>query len=359
MNIKIKWLRDQLKTQNLQGMIVSNPVNIKYLTGIEAEGILLITLKENIFITDGRYVESVNTILTIDDEILVNDKKNLSKDDYAGFFMFCENVGFEENFVTYANYKEYLQTFRVNLMETENIIEGQRTIKEEKEIKYIQKACEITDKCFEFLKGFIKIGMTEKEIAFEIEKFYKTNGADDIAFDPIVASGHNSSMPHAVPGVRRIKDGDIILIDMGCKYKGYCSDMTRMIFVNHMEDEYKEAYSICLRNNENAEREIRDGKNMKTIAQNSNNDLKENGYVALHSLGHGVGLDIHEEPFFGIIYDQPLKENMVLTVEPGVYNAGQFGIRIEDTVLVTKMGMERLTKTPKDPTIIHCNDFKK
>ena len=310
MNIKIKWLRDRLRTQNLQGMIVSNPVNIKYLIGIEAEGTLLITLKENLFITDSRYVEAVNTILTIEDEILVNDKKNLTKDDYAAFFMFCENVGFEENFVTYADYKDLLQRYRVNLTETENIIEGQRVIKEEREIKYIERACELTDKCFEHLKSFIKIGMTEKEIAFEIERFYRLNGADGVSFEPIVASGHNSSMPHAIPGNRKIKDGDLILIDMGCKYKGYCSDMTRMIFVNYMEDEYKEPYEICLRNNEEAEKEVRDGQSLKAITQNSNNDLKANGYVPLHALGHGVGLDVHEEPFFGIVYEQQLKENM-------------------------------------------------
>ncbi len=355
MNIKIKWLRDQLKTQNLQGMIVSNPVNVRYLIGVEAEGILLITLKENLFITDSRYTEAVNTVLTIEDEILVVDKKTLSKEEYAAFFMYCENVGFEENFVTYADYKEYLQTFRVNLMETEDIIEKQRSIKDEKEIQYIEKACEITDKCFEHLKKFIRIGMTEKEIAFEIEKFYKTNGADDVSFAPIVASGHNSSMPHAVPGTRKIKDGDIVLIDMGCKYNGYCSDMTRVLFINYMEDEFKEAYDICLRNNEMAERDIREGRNMKSIAQNSNNHLKEYGFIPLHSLGHGVGLDIHEEPFFGIVYDQMLKENMVITVEPGAYKAGQFGIRIEDTVLVTKMGINRLTKTSKDPTIVICD----
>jgi len=351
--MKIKWLRDRLRTQNLQGMIVSNPVNIKYLTGIEAEGELLITLKENFFITDSRYVEAVNTILTIEDEILVNDKKNLNKDDYASFFIFCENVGFEEYFVTYAQYKELLQKYRVNLMETEHIIESQRIIKDEREVKYIEKACEITDKCFEYLKNFIRIGMTEKEIAFEIERFYKTNGADDISFDPIVASGHNSSMPHAIPGNRKIKDGDLILIDMGCKYKGYASDMTRMIFVNYMEDEYKEAYEICLRNNENAERELKDGKNMKFVAQNSNNDLKQNGYIPLHSLGHGVGFDIHEEPFFSVTADQLLKENMVITIEPGVYKPGQFGIRIEDTVLITKLGCQKLTRSPKEPTIIH------
>lgn len=353
MNIKIKWLRDRLRTQNLQGMIVSNPVNIKYLIGIEAEGTLLITLKENLFITDSRYVEAVNTILTIEDEILVNDKKNLTKDDYAAFFMFCENVGFEENFVTYADYKDLLQRYRVNLTETENIIEGQRVIKEEREIKYIERACELTDKCFEHLKSFIKIGMTEKEIAFEIERFYRLNGADGVSFEPIVASGHNSSMPHAIPGNRKIKDGDLILIDMGCKYKGYCSDMTRMIFVNDMEDEYKEPYEICLRNNEEAEKEVRDGQSLKAITQNSNNDLKANGYVPLHALGHGVGLDVHEEPFFGIVYEQQLKENMVVAVEPGVYRTGQYGIRIEDTVLVGKLGITRLTKSPKEPTIIH------
>lgn len=354
MNIKIKWLRDRLRTQNLQGMIVSNPVNIKYLTGIEAEGTLLITLKENLFITDSRYVEAVNTVLTIEDEILVNDKKNLTKDDYAALFMFCENVGFEEKFVTYAEYKDLLQRYRVNLTETENIIEGQRIIKEEREIKYIEKACELTDKCFDHLKSFIKIGMTEKEIAFEIERFYRVNGADGVSFDPIVASGHNSSMPHAVPSNRKIKDGDLILIDMGCKYKGYCSDMTRMIFVNYMEEEYEEPYEICLKNNEAAEKEIRDGQSLKAIAQNSNNDLKANGYIPLHSLGHGVGLDVHEEPFFGIVYEQQLKENMVVTVEPGTYRTGQFGIRIEDTVLVGKLGAIRLTKSPKEPTIIHC-----
>ena len=353
MNIKIKWLRDRLRTQNLQGMIVSNPVNIKYLIGIEAEGTLLITLKENLFITDSRYVEAVNTILTIEDEILVNDKKNLTKDDYAAFFMFCENVGFEENFVTYADYKDLLQRYRVNLTETENIIEGQRVIKEEREIKYIERACELTDKCFEHLKSFIKIGMTEKEIAFEIERFYRLNGADGVSFEPIVASGHNSSMPHAIPGNRKIKDGDLILIDMGCKYKGYCSDMTRMIFVNYMEDEYKEPYEVCLRNNEEAEKEVRDGQSLKAITQNSNNDLKANGYVPLHALGHGVGLDVHEEPFFGIVYEQQLKENMVVAVEPGVYRTGQYGIRIEDTVLVGKLGITRLTKSPKEPTIIH------
>ena len=149
MNVRIKWLRDILKTKNIQGMIVSNPKNVKYLTGLEAEGLLLLTYKENIFLTDSRYTEYANSTLTVDDEIVVDDVKTLIADDYENFFMFCENVGFEENYVSYAQYKKILQKYKVNnLIETEFLIEKQRVVKEEKEIEYIEKACEITDKCF-------------------------------------------------------------------------------------------------------------------------------------------------------------------------------------------------------------------
>ena len=351
MNAKLKWLRDRIKTQDLQGMIVSNPVNIKYLTGIDAEGVLLITLKENLFITDSRYVEAVNSFLTIEDEIVVYDIKNLSKEDYTNIFMFCENVGFEEYYVTYHDYTEMLQKYRVNLMETEKAIESLRTVKDEIEIKYIEKACEITDACFEYLQDYIKIGMTEKEIASEIEYYYNKN-ADGISFEPIVASGHNSSMPHAVPGNRKIKNGDIVLIDMGCKYKGYCSDMTRVLFVGYVDEEFEKAYDVCLKNNLEAESAIKEGRNIKVVTQNSNNDLKQNGYTPLHSLGHGVGLDIHEDPFCNTNIDQGFKENMVVTVEPGVYRPNQFGIRIEDTVVVEKEGVRILTKSTKEPVII-------
>lgn len=352
MNIKIKWLRDQLRTQDLQGMIVSNPINIKYLTDIEAEGILLITLKENVFITDSRYVESVNSILTIEDEITVNDVKNLSKEDYAGYFMFCENVGFEENFVTYAEYKKLLQRYRVNLIETENIIEAQRVIKDEKEIQYIERACQITDKCFEHLKKFIKIGMTEKEIAFEIERFYKTNGADDVSFDPIVASGHNSSMPHAVPTNRKIKDGDLILIDMGCKYKGYCSDMTRTIFAGYVPEEVKPVYELVLKNQRQVINEMKEGVNLKLVSRMVENDFKLHGYNLIHALGHGVGLQIHEFPYASTRVDFVLKNNMIVTDEPGIYIPNQFGVRIEDTVLVNRGMSTSLTKSEKDYVIV-------
>ena len=231
MNEKIKWLRNKMLGVNMQGMIITNPVNIRYLTGINAEGIFIITRKENIFITDSRYIEHVNSILTIEDGIIVANIKDLSLEDYEGFFIFCENVGFEESHLTYAKYKEYMHKFKINnFEETEGIIEKQRMIKEPEEIENIKRACKITDDCFEYLKTYIKIGMSEKQIAAEIERFFIENGADDVAFETIVASGKNSSMPHAVPTDKLIEPGDPITIDMGCKVNGYCSDMTRTIF---------------------------------------------------------------------------------------------------------------------------------
>ena len=135
MNPKMQWLRNKMSSLDLQGIIISNPINIKYLTGIDAEGTLLITRKENIYITDGRYIEYVHSTLTLFDEIIVYDIKDVSKDDYENFFMFCENVGFEENYVTYAKYKEYIRKYKINnLVETEYIIEKQRMIKDDEEL---------------------------------------------------------------------------------------------------------------------------------------------------------------------------------------------------------------------------------
>ena len=239
---EIKELREKLSEVDMDGMIVSNPVNIKYLTGIDAdiEGVLLITKKENIYITDARYTERINSILTIEDEIIPYDFKDLDPIDYENIFMFCHNVGFEENYVTYAKYKEYKQVYKINnLLETDGIIEMLRIIKAPDEINYIQRACKITDECFEHICKFIKIGMTEKEIAYEIERYFKTHGAEGVSFDTIVASGKNSSMPHAVPTDKKIEEGDPITIDFGCKYNGYCSDMTRTIFVKYVPEGIK------------------------------------------------------------------------------------------------------------------------
>ena len=347
MNDRIQNLRNKMGGLNLQGMIISNPINIKYLTGIEAEGILLITRKENIYITDSRYIEYVSNTVTPFDEIVVDDFKNISKDDYENFFMFCENVGFEENYVTYAMYKKYMHMYKINnFIEAESIINKLRMIKDSEEIENIREACRITDECFSFLKEYIKPGMSEKQIARKIQNYYMNN-ADGLSFEPIVASGENSSKPHAIPTDRVIKENDIITIDMGCKVKGYCSDMTRTIFIGNPTEEQKRVYNLVLDNQEKSLREMKDGASIKDIAKIVTSNFSLQGFDLVHSLGHGVGLDIHEAPFIKEANDNTLKENMIVTDEPGIYIPGNFGVRIEDTILITKDGQEVLTKSRK------------
>ncbi len=352
MNRKMQWLRNQLLSLDLQGMIVSNPINIKYLTNIEAEGILLVTRKENLFITDGRYIEDVHNTLTLFDEIVVYDARGLTKDDYENFFMFCENVGFEENYVTYAKYKEYIRKYKINsLVETENMIEKQRMVKDEEEIENLRRACKVTDDCFEHIINYIRPGMTEKQIAREIDYYYYKH-SEGLSFDTIVASGENSSKPHAIPTDRRIQNVDIITIDMGCKINGYCSDMTRTIFVGEVQNGVKPVYDLVLKNQEQALQDMKDNANTKQISKMVDNDFRLNNYDLIHALGHGVGLEIHEGPVLSINSENILRENMVVTDEPGIYIAGQFGVRIEDTVLITKGGCEPLTKSPKRYIIV-------
>ncbi len=353
MNPKIKWLRDKINMENMQGIIISNPVNIRYLTGLTAEGVLLITRKENFFLTDARYLEEVKSTLTINDEIIVNDITNITRDDYENFFLFCENVGFEENYITYATYKKYIERYKINnFEETENLIEKQRMIKDDEEIMLIEKACYITDQCFSYICNYIKIGMTEKEISYEIEKFFRENGADGLAFETIVASGKNSSKPHAVPTDKKIEAGDAITIDMGCKYKGYCSDMTRTIFAGYVPVQAQKVYDLVLKNELQTLKEYKEGASIRMASKMVENDFKLNGYDLLHSLGHGVGLDIHEMPFINSKNDSTFKANMVVTNEPGIYIPGAFGVRIEDTVLITKSGCINLTKSDKNYIVV-------
>ena len=352
MNPKLQWLRNKMSSLDLQGLILTNPVNIRYLTNIEAEGILLLTRKDNIYITDARYIEAVHSTLTLYDEIIVYDIHDVSKDDYENFFMFCENVGFEEYDISYAKYKEYIRKYKINnFVETEHIIEKQRMIKDEEEIVNIQKACEITDNCFSYILNYIKPGMTEKQIADEIEEYYKQR-TDGLSFDTIVASGENTSKPHAVPTNRKIQEKDIITIDMGCKVNGYCSDMTRTFFVGEVPEEVKTIYDLVLKNQVQTQEAYKDGASTRLLTKMVENDFKLNNYDLIHSLGHGVGLEIHEPPYVSYSSDTQLRENMVVTNEPGIYIPGKFGVRIEDTVQITKFGCISLTKSEKNYIII-------
>ena len=249
-------------------------------------------------------------------------------------------------------YKEMIRKYKINsLVETDNMIERQRMIKDREEISNIQKACEITDKCFSYIQTYIKPGITEKEIAEEIEKYYKKY-AEGLSFETIVASGENSSKPHAVPTDRKIQDQDIITIDMGCKLNGYCSDMTRTIFVGEVPEEIKPIYNLVLKNQTQTTNDFKDGASTRLLTKMVENDFKLNGYDLIHSLGHGVGMEIHEAPYISYKSDAQLRENMVVTNEPGIYIPGKYGVRIEDTIQITKFGCINLTKSEKNYIVI-------
>ena len=193
--------------------------------------------------------------------------------------------------------------------------------------------------------------MTEKQIAKEINDYFEIN-ANGLAFDTIVASGENTSMPHAIPGNRKIQNKDIITIDMGCTINGYCSDMTRTFFVGEIPEEVKPVYDLVLKNQVQTMQDFKDGVSTRLLTKMVENDFKLHDYCLVHSLGHGVGLEIHELPYISYRSDTPLKENMVVTNEPGIYLPGKFGVRIEDTVQITKFGCISLTNSEKNYIVI-------
>lgn len=353
MNLRIEKLREEMSSMNLDGMIVNNPTNIRYLTDLQAEGTLLINEKENIFITDSRYIEDVNQVLTIEDEINALNVSDLTENDYLSFFQLCNRVGFEERFITYSDYNNIVMKYRLKeAVETEQIIEKMRVIKDEREIENIETACNITDSCFLYLLDFIRVGMTEKQVKYEIQKFFLENGADGEAFDTIVASGVNTSKPHAIPTDKVIENGDAVLIDFGAKYNGYCADMTRTIFVGNISDEARNLYDLVLKTQARAFSKMKNDADGRMIANNVKNEFYFNKYDLIHALGHGVGMDVHERPVLSTRSNCILKENMVVTNEPGIYIPGKIGIRIEDTVLINNMTATNLTKSNKNLFVI-------
>lgn len=353
MNQRIETLREVMHEKNLTGFIINNPNNIRYITDLKAEGTLLITDKENIFITDARYIEEVKNTLSLEDEISLLDIKDVTENDYLSFFQNCQSVGFEENYISYAEYKKMIVRYRIkDAVETEGLIEKLRIIKKQDEIDKIEKACNITDNCFLHITDYIKPGMTEKDIAIEIEKTILESGAEGLAFETVVASGENSSKPHAVPSDRVIQSGDPIVLDFGARYQGYCADMTRTVFVGSVSDEARKLYEFVLAVQTRAFNKMKNGADCRQIAKDVQTELNARNYEMIHALGHGVGIEVHEKPYLSINSNSYLKENMTLTNEPGIYIPGVIGIRIEDTVLINVMSARNLTKSNKNLLII-------
>lgn len=351
---------DFLEEKNLGAFLITNPTNIRYLTGFigaapeERESYLLVTKTQTFLFTNALYLgQAKNTNATV---IEISRDEPFAKklaETFQG-----NRLGFEENNLTVAEYHKIMHVHKnVMLVPTQGRIEKLRMIKREDEIKNIRAAAKLTDQCFDFILEKIKPGVTEGIIAWEIESFIKTHGSQ-LAFSPIVAFGKNSSMPHYQPAEScKLTADSLILLDFGAKVNGYCSDMTRTVFIGKPETKWVTAYETVLAAQQKALECLtgpgpvtRSGTIADRLARKA--IKKANFPTYSHSLGHGVGLDIHETPRLTIKKDQELKANMVVTVEPGIYIEGQYGVRIEDLILLKEDGIEILSKSKKEMIIL-------
>jgi Xaa-Pro aminopeptidase len=228
-------------------------------------------------------------------------------------------------------------------------ISAMRTVKDEGELECIQKAQSIAEAAFDRILKFIKAGVTEREIALELNRLMFEYGAEDLSFDTIVLSGANTSMPHGVPSDKKVESGEFVLMDFGAVYNGYHSDMTRTVCVGEPDEEMKKVYDIVLNAQNKAIEAAKAGIIGSDLDKTARDIIEWEGYGSCfgHSLGHGVGLEIHEKPNASPNYKLPLSEGAVVTVEPGIYIAGRFGVRIEDFVILTENGCKNLTKSAK------------
>jgi Xaa-Pro aminopeptidase len=238
--------------------------------------------------------------------------------------------------------------------EFNQLINSSRAIKTECEISKIKQAQSITDKTFEYILNFIKAGKSEKEIAIEIDFFMRKNGADEVAFETIVASGENSSMPHATPTDRILENGDFVIMDFGASVEGYKSDMTRTVAIGSVSEEMQKVYDTVLKAQCLALDMIKPNQKCCDIDKIARDFIDNAGYKGLfgHSLGHSVGLEIHETPSFSTKDATKIASNMIMTVEPGIYLEGSFGVRIEDLVLICNDGVQNLTKSKKELLVL-------
>lgn len=350
-------IKNNLKKKDLLPYFISSLINIRYLTGFTgSHAYLLIDKNKIFFISDSRYEEYARSILPEPVEF-VNQKSDFI-DAMKGILnrIKTKRLCLEEHSLTFSNYLMWKKNLKgIRLEPGGDEVDIIRLSKDDGELEQIRKAARITDKCFSHLLKFIKPGMKEWDIAIEIEYFYRKNGCTKTSFDSIVASGQGTSMPHYETSMnKKVKSGDVLLIDMGCIYNGYNSDLTRTIFLDSITPEFKRIYSIVLKAQKSAIASIRPGTLSGRIDKIARDIISNEGFGEKfgHSLGHGVGLEVHELPALKPAGTVRLKKNMVVTVEPGIYIPKSGGVRIEDMVLVSAKGADILTKSKKEIIII-------
>lgn len=336
-----------INENNFDAVLITDEYNMHYLSGAVYEGVFFGTNSKNYILTDSRYTEVAERD-AVECEVITVTTDYVSKVKELCDVHSVKILGFEDNNLTYSIFKKYNE-IGVKLVELGSCIDEFRKIKDEYELECLEKAEHIGDKAFDYVLGIIKPGITEMDIAIEIEMALKRNGAEALSFDTIVASGINGSMPHAVPTQKVVEYGELITMDFGCKYKGYCSDMTRTIMLGKADNKQREIYNTVLEAQLKALEFIKAGVKGKDVDRVARDVIESKGYGKYfgHGLGHSVGLFIHENPNLSPREERVIEENMIETVEPGIYIPKFGGVRIEDMVAVTKEGCKNLTTSPK------------
>jgi Xaa-Pro aminopeptidase len=337
--------------QHIDSALIMDKINRRYITGFNSsQGMVLITRRNAYFLTDSRYIEAArNTIKGIECVEYKNKETLKALVDSHGL----RHIAVEDESLSCAQYRRLKETLNNAELYTdiiEQLIRRMRLIKTPFEIEKIRQAQQLIDYGFNFILTRIKKGRSERELAIELEFAIRKQGAQAAAFDFIVLSGENTSMPHGVPGDRTIKNGDFLLMDFGAVVDGWCSDMTRTVAIGTCSDEQRNVYQTVLTAQLAALSALRAGLSCADGDAAARNVIKAAGYGEFfgHGTGHGVGLEVHEAPRLSLSATETLCEGSVVTVEPGIYFPGRFSVRIEDMVCITKDGCENLTKSPKE-----------
>ncbi|MDO9465522.1 MAG: aminopeptidase P family protein [bacterium] len=347
---RIKKLRKELGKSGLKFFIVTNIRNCLYLTGFTgSEGVVLITPTLVCLIVDFRYIEQAQEEAKNTKVIKREGALHLLLRDVLKKYK-NEEIAFESDSITFKKHKEIKKSLPQNrLVPTLNVVEGLRAIKYGGEIALIEKAVRISDEVFKHICDFIKHGRSEINVAAEIEHVAKRKWSSCVGFDTIVLSGERTSLPHGAPSQDLLKNG-IVLLDFGCVFSGYNSDITRTIFLGKATAKQKEIYNIVLEAQKIAIKSVSPGVKVSCIDKVARDYIADKGYSEYfgHSTGHGVGLDVHELPAISSKSDEVLQSGMIFTIEPGIYIPGWGGIRIEDMVEVTDNGCKIITKSSKE-----------
>lgn len=344
---------ERLKKKNAEALLVLHRENIAYLSGFSGSmGALLLWDKPTLFV-DGRYYTQAKEEAQGCEVIWAKDS---FWDVIAGHIKErgIQRLGFEEGRLTYQLYRALRRRLKgVSLIPISDIVERERMIKKEWEIEKMERALRLSEEALSHCLQCIREGISEKDLALELEFFIKKKGGE-LAFESIVAFGERSALPHAKPTDRKLKKGEIILIDMGARVEGYCSDTTRVFFFGKPDEELFKIYNAVLKAQEKAIEGIKEGKRAGDVDELARSELRDRGLAEFftHSLGHGVGREVHELPGLAPRSKEKLPASAVVTIEPGVYIENLGGVRIEDMILIGKDVSRNLTRFTKELTIL-------